>query len=170
MTPPTFLYGEYTIRNRARELADQIPKIVGPDVLLVGVLEGGLRWLAALLDYWPIDNAEYATVRACSYAGRERGTLGVEIPSATLERARGRPVVLVDDIADSGATLNALTARFAVVAKGVASCVMVHKPAAGGDHLPTWAGFTVPGTPFLVGYGLDHNGQYRTLPYLGVLP
>ena len=78
-------------------------------------------------------------------------------------------VVLVDEICDTGETLEKL--RGSILwrePRSLVECVLLVKDSTGRDHIPEFSGFTV-GPDFLVGYGLDHDQRYRHLPYVAVL-
>jgi hypoxanthine phosphoribosyltransferase len=82
---------------------------------------------------------------------------------------RGRDVVLVEDIVDSGATMELLIPE--LEAKGPRSlelCALLHKRTVALGKEPRWVGFEAP-PEFLVGYGLDYAEEFRHLPYIGSL-
>lgn len=84
---------------------------------------------------------------------------------------KGRDVLLIDDVYDSGRTLGAAVAHLhAREAARVRVCVLLDKPeTARAAHVtPDFVGFSIP-NHFVVGYGMDHAGRYRELPYVGVL-
>jgi hypoxanthine phosphoribosyltransferase len=84
---------------------------------------------------------------------------------------RGRHVLILDDILDSGLTLQAIKERLAAEAGAASlrSCVLLRKNVAReSDVQADYVGFDIP-NEFVVGYGLDYNEQYRNLPYIGVL-
>jgi hypoxanthine phosphoribosyltransferase len=84
---------------------------------------------------------------------------------------RGRHILLLDDILDTGATLSQVVKHLTELgAASVKTCVLLRKI---GRQIvpfePDYVGFTIPDA-FVVGYGLDFNDDYRHLPYIGVLP
>ena len=81
-----------------------------------------------------------------------------------------RPVLIVEDIIDTGHTLKFLDQLFASRgAKSIATCALLDKPSRREVEVDAaYIGFEVP-NEFIVGYGLDYNGLYRNLPYIGVL-
>ena len=84
---------------------------------------------------------------------------------------RGRHVLLLDDILDSGLTLRAIQERLATEsgAASIRSCVLLRKSVTRETAIDAdYIGFDIP-NEFVVGYGLDYNEQYRNLPYIGVL-
>lgn len=146
-------------------------ELEGKRPLLLGVLRGAFVFAADLvraLEPVP-EGTEVGFLRASSYgAGTESsGQVRVDAPPPDV---RGRHVVLVEDIVDTGRTLAALVARLrAEGAESVTTCTLLDKTArrvvdVHVDH----SCFACP-DEFVVGYGLDFDERYRTLPYIGVL-
>ena len=139
----------------------------GLDPLFVGLLRGCNPFMSDLLRYVTIPcTLDY--MKASSYEGTSStGKLTVlnYIPSV-----KGRNVIIIDDILDSGRTLS--TIKSLLLDNGALSvkiCVLLDKPE--GRVIPIEAdyfGDIVP-NEFVVGYGLDYNDYYRNLPYIGVL-
>jgi len=138
-------------------------------VLLV-LMDGAFVFAADLARAIHRPDLELRFIRASSYRGGtvSSGQVGIE-PVPDLH---GRSVVLVDDILDTGMTLAAArSATLAACAGEVLSCVLLDKPArrrAGGLATADLVGFTIPDR-FVVGYGLDHGGRWRQLPYVGAI-
>ncbi|OGW61595.1 MAG: hypoxanthine phosphoribosyltransferase [Nitrospirae bacterium RBG_16_64_22] len=132
--------------------------------ILVGVLKGAFVFLADLARAMTVP-AEIDFVRAASYgkgtetSGKVVLLMDMDIPVA------GRSVVLVDDIVDSGLTLDFL--RRMIEGRGprdVRICALLDKPSRRQVHVPIdYLGFTVPDR-FVVGYGIDYQERHRTLP------
>ena len=147
------------MRELAAEITDHYR---GHRPLLLGVMNGALFFLADLLRAADLE-AELSCLRLASYAGAEStGELrGLE---ALDDAARGRRVLIVDDILDTGRTLSRLTARLRELgAAEVRICVLLQKDRA--REMPVqadWVGFRIP-DQFVVGYGLDYNGRWRGL-------
>ena len=82
----------------------------------------------------------------------------------------GRPVLIIEDIVDTGHTLRFLNKLFASrSAKSIETCSLLDKPARREVEVNAdYVGFEVP-NEFIVGYGLDYDGLYRNLPYVGIL-
>ncbi len=139
------------------------------DLTVVAVLKGSCVFVADLIRRLPIP-LQLAFVWAQSYRdGTFPGRLELSgLPPA--EEISGRHVLLVDDILDSGRTLTAV--REELVRRGAAVvkvCVFLDKPARRSVSLvPDYACFEIEDV-FVVGYGLDHAGRYRNLPYVGSL-
>jgi len=164
------LLDEADIRSGIERVAAEIAAVYADDEpTLIAVLKGSVVFVADLIRRLPIA-MRLAFVSAESYrAGSTAGRLQLDnLPPE--EDLRGRRVLLVDDILDSGRTLAAISAEIrARGARDVRTCVFLDKPARRAvaieaDHVC----FEVADL-FVVGYGLDYAGRYRNLPYVGAL-
>lgn len=167
------------IAARIAELAQQITKdFQGEQVLFVGVLKGAAVFLADLIRQVQLD-ASYDFIGVASY-GNPRGPKHEHIWDSTGEvrltkdvehSLRDQNVVLVEDILDTGLTLNFLKRLLlSHQPKGFCVAVLLDKPsrrklAISADYV----GFTIA-DEFVVGYGLDYAEKYRNLPDIRVLP
>ena len=153
------------------EISRAIDRIVGEivadygdaDLLLVGVMDGAVCFLADLMRAFP-RSVEVVTIRATSYEGSEsRGELTVSYlpPSA---RIRGKRVLIVEDIVDTGGTVTALMEEITELgAASVDVCALLNKPSRRTHEVEiAYTGFDIPDV-FVVGYGLDYNGHFRNL-------
>ena len=133
-----------------------------------GVMNGALFFLADLVREVELD-VEISCVRLASYEGKKStGKLrGLDFPAAAF---RGRRVLVVDDILDTGLTLSRLVARLRKLgAAEVKICVLLEKERL--RRVPVhadWAGFLIA-DEFVVGYGLDYAGRFRGLKDIRVL-
>jgi len=158
------------LQHRVRELGEEITRdYVGRDLLLVGVLKGAFVLMADLARNLTIP-VEFDFMAVSSY-GSATQTSGVVRIIKDLERdIVGRHVLVVEDIVDSGLTLNYLLRNLR--ARGPASVevlALLTKPDQMTVELPLrYHGFAVPNV-FVVGYGLDYAERYRQLPYVGTL-
>ena len=158
------------IHARVREIAAELERdYAGKAPLVVGVLRGAFVFLADLVRQTDLP-LEVDFISASSYgAGTESSGL-VDIRLDVGQDIRGRDVILVEDILDSGNTLSKLLPE--LQKRGPASlkvCALLDKPER--RVLPfqaNYVGFTIPDA-FVVGYGLDFDQHYRQLPYIGVL-
>lgn len=161
---------EQQIAERIAELGRQIRQDYGgKNILLVGVLKGAAVFLSDLLR--AIDGAvDYDFVAISSYGNGTKSSGVVRILKDLDESPVGRDVLIVEDIVDSGLTLqflleNMKTHRTA----SVRVCTLLDKTARRVVDVPIdYKGFEVPDV-FVVGYGMDYAGLYRNLPYIGVL-
>lgn len=158
------------IRDRVEALARQIADdYKGKTPLLVGVLKGAVIFLADLVRQLDIP-LEIDTMAISSYGMSTRSSGVVQILKDLERPIEGRDVLIVEDIVDSGLTLQYLQDSLRRRgAKSVRIAAAFDKP--GGrkvDIVPDYYGLTVPNR-FVVGYGLDYAEQYRNLPYIGVL-
>ncbi len=164
------LFTEEQIKSRVKQLGKQLAReYAGKPLVVLGVLNGGAIFCADLVRAMDIPLG-LAFVRASSYGD---GTVSRGEADIFLEQgfsARGRHVLIAEDIADTGKTLAALKERLlSCGALSVKVCCMLNKPsrrqvAVRVDHV----GFDIP-DEFVVGYGLDYAGRFRNLPYIGVL-
>jgi hypoxanthine phosphoribosyltransferase len=164
------LLGEQEIRSGIERVAGEIASVyAGDEPTVIAILKGSVIFVADLIRRLPIP-MRLSFVSAESYrhgttAGRlELGALPPE------DDLRGRRVLLVDDILDSGRTLFAIrNAILALGASDVRTCVFLDKPVRRAVELEAdHVCFEVEDL-FVVGYGLDHAGRYRNLPYVGSL-
>ena len=140
----------------------------GKDPIFVGVLKGCFIFMADLMRHVDIDcSMDFMAVS--SYSGTT-STGAVKINKDLSEIIEGRHLILVEDILDSGVTLNYLK-NYLMVRKpaSIAVATLMDKPARRkADIYADYSCFEVPDA-FVVGYGLDYNEKYRNLPYIGVL-
>ena len=158
------------LQKRAAELGAAISAdFAGKEPIFVGVLKGCFVFMADLMRY--VDLPCSVDFMAVSSYGSGTSTTGaVKINKDLSEDIGGRHIILVEDILDSGVTLNYLK-NYLQVRKpaSIAVATLMDKPARRkADIYADYSGFEVPDA-FVVGYGLDYNERYRNLPYIGVL-
>ncbi len=156
------------LRRRIRELAAQLSHdYPRGEVVCVGALNGVVCFLADLIREIDIP-APVELVHVDRFL--EGGEHTVEMPNSFREDLRGRHVLIIEDIVDTGVTLKLLVDK--VLAESPASlkvCTLLDKPAHRQvDVALDYVGFSIPPV-FVVGYGLDYEGYYRNLPYVGVV-
>ena len=158
------------LKQKVRDLGAQISVDYGErDLLLVCVLKGAVFFLADLMRH--IDIPCEVDFMAVSSYGSETDSSGVVRILKDLDRPiAGRDVLIVEDIVDSGLTLQYLMRNLG--AREPASlevCALLTKPDRRKVELPTrYVGFEIP-DKFVIGYGLDHAERYRNLPYVAAL-
>jgi hypoxanthine phosphoribosyltransferase len=156
------------VRELAREIRDTFP--ANSPITVVGILTGSLVFLADLIRQ--LDRPlQIGLVQASSYRGTATSPGELRIHDAMLPDVRGRHLLILDDILDTGQTLTRLIDH--LWGKGAASvrtCVLLRK--IGRQTVPfepDFCGFPIP-DKFVVGYGLDFNDDFRHLPFVGILP
>lgn len=174
MQPPEVieqLLGAEEIKDKVGELAARITDDYrGKDPVLVGVLKGAFVMMADLSRR--IDLPVEMDFIAVSSYGKETASSGVVRIVKDLDLdIEGRHVLLVEDIVDTGLTLNYLMNTLKTRnPASVEVCVLLSKPGARQvDMEVKYSGFDIPDR-FVVGYGLDFAERFRHLPYIGVLP
>ena len=162
------LFSEEQLATRVAELGRQISADYrGKTPLFVGILRGCILFYSDLMKQISIDcNMDFMCLS--SYSGTS-STGQVRTMLDLRESIKGRHVVVVEDIVDTGLTLEYLMAN--LQSRGAASleiCCLLNKPCNRKvDIHPKYVGFEV-GDDFVIGYGLDYNELYRNLPYIGV--
>ena len=140
----------------------------GKDPIFIGVLKGCFIFMADLMRHVTV-NCSMDFMAVSSYSGTT-STGAVKINKDLSEIIEGRHLILVEDILDSGVTLNYLKNYLTVrQPASIAVATLMDKPARRkADIYADYSCFEVPDA-FVVGYGLDYNERYRNLPYIGVL-
>ena len=164
------LYSEEQLQTRVRELGEAISRdFAGKEPLFVGVLKGSFIFMADLMRYVDLKcSVDFMAVS--SYGNKSVTTGAVKINKDLSADIEGRDVIMVEDILDSGLTLNYLKQYLSVRKPASISLVtLLDKPARRKAPVQAdYAGFEVPDA-FVVGYGLDYAEKYRNLPYIGIL-
>ena len=168
MNPGRLLISQTQIRARVRQLGRLLTKhYAGERPLFLGIMNGALCFLADLLRAVDLDS-EISCVRLASYVGTE-STHKLRGLEAMGDSFKGRHVIIVDDIFDTGHTLSAVIARLKELgAADVKVCVLLQKKKGQIPIKVDWIGFKIP-DHFVIGYGLDYNGRYRGLKQVRVL-
>ncbi|HXF82404.1 MAG TPA: hypoxanthine phosphoribosyltransferase [bacterium] len=164
------LIPEDALRSRIRELGQQISKdYEGKEPLLVGILTGAVLFVSDLLREITIP-CELDFMATSSYADGTSSSGIVRILKDLDQSIEGRHVIVVDDIIDTGLTmdylLETLKARYPA---SLRVCALLDKVPRRIRYVPLdYRGFEIP-DKFVVGYGLDYAGRYRNLPFICVL-
>lgn len=164
------LVSEQQIQDKIRELAQAIDQdYAGKEILLVGVLKGAVMVMADLAR--ALETRVSMEFMAVSSYGSSTSSSGVVRILKDLDRDLAEQhVLVVEDIIDSGLTLNWLLRNMR--SRGPASvevCALLRKPDAAKVEVPVkYVGFDMP-DEFVVGYGLDYAERYRDLPFVGLL-
>jgi len=163
------LFTEAQIARRVQSLAREIERdFRGRELVVVSLLNGTVLFLADLIRHLNLP-LRLDFIGVSSYgAGTESGEL-VFTKELRLD-VRGRDVLLVDDILDTGKTLSRVIPKLRVLKpRRIRTCVLLDKPARRTHHVEAdYVGFAIPDF-FVIGYGLDFAERYRNLPFVGVL-
>lgn len=158
------------LQQRIGELAAEISRdYAGRDLLLVGVLKGAVFFLSDLMRRLQIP-VEVDFMAVASYGSATKSSGVVRILKDLDAAIEGRDVLIVEDIVDSGLTLQYLLRNLAGRSpRSLEVCALLVKPERQKVDLPTrYVGFEIPNR-FAIGYGLDHGERYRNLPYVAAL-
>jgi len=169
------LYSADQIKARINELGQQITQdYAGKELVLVGVLKGSCAFLADLMRAIDL-NLTIDFMSVSSYKDKTKSSgvvdVDVEILKDVSKSIRGKDVLIVEDIIDTGLTLSSLLAilgsRGANSIK-LASFLDKPEPRIKKEIVIDYTGFVVP-NQFVVGYGLDAAGRYRNLPFIAIV-
>ena len=158
------------LERRVRELAAEISRdYQDKDLVLVGVLKGAVFFLSDLMRALEVP-CEVDFMAVASYGSATRSSGVVRILKDLDAVIEGRDVLIVEDIVDSGLTLQYLLRNLAGRSpRSLEVCALLIKPERRKVDLHTrYVGFEIPNR-FAIGYGLDHGERYRNLPYVAAL-
>jgi len=158
------------LQARLKEMAAQIEAdYKNQDLLLIGVLKGAVMVMADLSRYIN-RHLDMDWMAVSSYGPGTKSSGVVKIIKDLDEDITGRKVLIVEDIVDTGLTLDWLSANLkSRGAKSVEIMTVVRKPESAQVSVDVkYVGFDIP-KDFVVGYGLDFNEKYRNLPFIAVL-
>jgi hypoxanthine phosphoribosyltransferase len=164
------LIEEAAVQQKVREMAEAIKADFGTEpLLLVAVLKGSYMFVSDLCRHLG-NNVEVDFVQVSSYNGGTVSSGNIQIRKDLDINIEGMNVVIIEDIIDSGATLDHLLAIFRTrEPKALKVAALLSKPDARRVNVPVdYFGFEIPNV-FVVGYGLDLAEKYRNLTYIGVL-
>ena len=162
------LITEETIKKRILTLADEIHQEFSLDETLIVliVLHGALIFAADLVRNFKMPT-EIETIRIKSYEGM-KSTQQVQLLTPMKESFQGKNILIVEDIVDTGRSIQFLLEEInKIKPKKVKVCTLLNKPDAHEVSVTVdYVGFEI-GKNFVIGYGLDLDGKYRNLPYVG---
>lgn len=161
------LYSRQDIDTRVKELGEIISEnYKGKDLVVVSLLRGSFIFTSDLIRELSIP-VEVDFMTTASYGHGEISTGDVEIIHDIRTSVEGRDVLIVDDIMDSGFTIEKVKKQLEDKnPKGVEVCVMLDKPSRRKVDLdPDFVGFSIDDV-FIVGYGLNYGDHYRNIPYI----
>ncbi len=143
-------------------------------LVIIAILKGSFMFLADLIRYIDVP-CQIEFVRLASYGNSKKSSGAIRPVDLTLPNLANEDVLLVEDIIDSGLTLNFFIDYLQSLhkTKSLRLAVLLNKPDArspeAGPVTIDYYGFEV-GNEFLIGYGLDYAGFYRNLPYIAAIP
>ena len=164
------LFSETELATRIKELGQAITAdYAGKEILMIGVLRGAVIFMSDLAR--AIDLPVAVDFMAVSSYGAATSSSGVvRILKDLDEDVENKHVLIVEDIIDSGLTLNYLMENlWSRKPASIKICTLLNKPERRKVEVPiAYNGFTIPDY-FVIGYGLDYAEKYRNLPFIGVL-
>ena len=164
------LIDEKTLKTRIAEMAAEISKdYEGEELLVIGLLKGASYFMMELTQHLSVPT-QIDFLKVSSYGSGTSTSGTVDIQFDTSRNLAGKNVLIVDDVVDSGLTLKAVRELFRTRnCKSIRLAAMLDKKERRlVKMVPDYYGFVIP-DEFVVGFGLDYNEDYRTLPYVGIL-
>lgn len=167
------IFSERQIGERIDALAAEIARDLPPDFLMAPILTGAFVFAADLLRALHRLGVDPAVdfVQLSSYGGERASTGVVKLLKDFNEEITGRPVLIVDDVLDTGTSLH--FAQRMVLGHGASEariCVLVRKASGrNADIKADYVGFDAASDQFLVGYGMDDGERRRGLPFIGAV-
>lgn len=166
----TVMITQQQINERAAEIGRQIEEdYAGESIVLVGILRGAVVWMADIMKNVNLDmRIDFMAVSSYGSATKSSGIVKINKDLDT--DIEGKHVIIIEDIVDSGITLNYLKGYMENrEAKSVKICTLLDKPEGRKVDIDVdYIGFTVDDR-FIIGYGLDYDQKYRNLPYISYL-
>ena len=164
------LYSEAEIKTAVTHLGQELQRdYQGKNPLMIGILKGAIVFMTDLMrtidDFVEVDFMDVSSYGASTVSSGE-----VKILKDLDTSVAGRDIIIVEDIVDSGQTLDYLIKLFQTrAANSIAICALMDKPEGRVKEVKAnYVGLSVP-DEFVVGYGLDYAEKYRNLPYIGIL-
>ena len=164
------LISEEDIHVKVVELGKRISSdYAGKELLMIGILKGAMIFLADLVRKISVP-AQYDFMAVSSYGASSKSSGEVRILKDLEYGIEGRHIIIVEDIVDTGLTLNYLAENLkSRDPASVKICTLLDKPSRRTVPVEIdYNGFVIP-DEFVVGYGLDYSGRYRNLPCIMVL-
>lgn len=164
------LFNEEELAKRTKELGEELYQKYGDEeVVFVCTLKGAVFFACDLLKNYKGDG-RIEFMRVSSYSGdKSTGDVVLKLPLDG-KYIKDRHVVIVEDIVDTGYTLDYLRKYIGSLdPKSIVECTLLNKKSRRViDITPTYVGFEIEDL-FVIGYGLDYDEKYRNLPYVGVV-
>jgi hypoxanthine phosphoribosyltransferase len=175
MEKPDVLFTPEQIAARVRQIGSEVARdFDGKEIAVVGLIKSCMIFMADIVRAIPLDMTCHF-LRVSSLKEGSAGSTRTDIVYSTEIAYEDRHILLLDDIIDTGITLNFLLDHIRErKPRSLKVAALIDKP---GDRKievqVDWAAFTIKesaGDRFLVGYGLDHAERFRGLPYIGTIP
>lgn len=164
------LYSEDVLTKKIKELASEISKdYEGKELVVVGILKGSVIFASELIKNISV-KCEIDFMAVSSYGNSTETSGVVRILKDLDHNIEGKDILIVEDIVDTGVTLNYLLKYLkARKANSIEIVSLLNKPKRRAVELEVkYIGFEVP-DEFIVGYGIDYAEKYRNLPFIGIL-
>lgn len=163
------MIAEQEVQERIRQLGEDISGHFSDsdNLVLVGLLRGSYMFMADLSRQLKVGH-EIDFITASSYGNKMESSREVKILKDLDGCIKGKDVILVEDIIDTGYTLNKVMDMLQTrEPKSIEICTLLDKPSRREVEVPVkWIGFDIP-DEFVVGVGIDYAQKYRNLPYIG---
>ncbi len=169
------LYSEEELNSKIAKIAKEISaKYRHETVYMFCILNGAAHFFSSLTSKITDVDVIEKYMRTSSYGANtvSSGKVEVEVTFDAGTNIKDKPIIIVEDIIDSGHTMETLVQIFRRMSpKSIEVCTMLDKPSRRevNDFPIDYCGFTVDDV-FIVGYGLDYDQRYRNLPYIGYIP
>ena len=167
----TKLISSEEIAIKVKEVGKQITEdYKGKDIIVIAVLKGAILFMTDLLKEIDSNRLTIDFIGLSSYEGGLKSTGVVKITTDLTQSVRDKHVIIVEDIIDTGLTLNFLIKNLKLRnPKSIAVCTLLEKPSNIQKPIKIdYKCFVIP-DEFVIGYGLDYEERYRNLPYIGVM-
>ena len=164
------LYTEEQINTRVEELANEISKdYTNKEVIIIGLLKGSFLMVSDLVKKLTVDT-KIDFLSVSSYGNSTTSSGKIQINKDINIDVEGKHIIIVDDLIDTGQTLNWIKNHFQHKRpESIKICCLLNKKVERNNDINIdYVGFDCP-NKFVVGYGMDYAEHYRTLPFIGVL-
>jgi hypoxanthine phosphoribosyltransferase len=162
------MYDKHTLHKKVTELGKKITTDYDKkDLYVVGVLKGSFVFYADLVRQIDLP-LKCDFIQVSSYNGEMKSSGVISLKKDLQYNIKGKHVILVEDIIDTGMTMNWLLHTLSIrLPASLRVCTLLEKPDQAKVHIPIdYVGFQIK-NEFVVGYGLDFDEEYRNLPYIG---
>jgi len=158
------------IAEKVKKLGEEISEKYknSEELVLIALLRGSVIFLADLARELKVDNVRLDFMTVSSYGNSMTSSRDVKIKKDIEDSIRGKDVIIVEDLIDTGFTLSKVVEILKIrKPKSLSICTLLDKPARReADVEVEFTGFTIP-DEFIVGYGIDYAEKHRELPYIG---